>query len=124
MILKSLPTPGEFITPDNDTMQLTISDGEVGYIKICLRSASNVTWWKAIKIFGSPAGSPLGEVATEDSDLGPTCRQLRTEDFRNNGSRLELWKAKGLGVRTHIVSYSFNPTNYNGKVLNFRWVHD
>lgn len=121
---RELPPAGNFTTPDGDNIKFSLKDGEEGHITVCLSSAQKVTWWKGIKVFGNASWSALALLAIQDEDHGPSCRTIPTGRFEEDASRLEFWKAKRFGVHCHIVSYTFKPSDFHGKSLDFLWETD
>ena len=120
----TLPNPGVFRTRDNDTIRFSIQDGKAETIEICLQSIKSVTWWKGIKIFKDASWTEVGIIETVDAKHGPSCMRIALSEFQDNASRLELWKAKALGVHTDIGHYTFKPRQLSGKRLLFVWEKD
>lgn len=119
---------GGFTLPgDNDSIYLNVSvmdENNKGKIKFCLSSSQNVTWWKGLKVFGNKSWSAAALLVTQDDDHGEACRTVSTASLGQNLSRLEFWKAKAFGVHTHMASYTFYPSDLNGKDVHFTWQTD
>ena len=121
---RPLPQKPTFKTVDNDTISLNVVRGEPGAVRICLSTARSISWWKGVQIFGAYPGPTIGLLATTDQDHGPACRSIPLDDLLDSGSVLEFWKAKMFGVHTYIQGFTFKPSDYAGKELDFVWKSD
>jgi len=89
-------------------------------IRVCLETAANVTWWKAIRFRGWN-DQVLSERFTQDADHGPNCMTGNIPDIK----QLELWKAKFLGHPTHMYTLTANRLWKKDRALVlFSWVQD
>ncbi|MGW3360015.1 hypothetical protein ACWDFL_32190 [Streptomyces bungoensis] len=85
-----------------DTINATPSwSGDTNNITICLQSASNITWWKALVVRGWQ-GEVVAELDTQDANHGPACAKVADSAVQ----QLEFWKAKTFGV--HTLMYTMN----------------
>ncbi|MCP5059537.1 MAG: hypothetical protein GY937_22770 [bacterium] len=105
-----------------DKITLIRSNGQAGYVTICVEAAPNITWWKGIDIYAGP-DRKIGFVETQDG-RGADCELIKTGEFAPAHARLSMMKAKGLGVHTHIEFKRFSPQAYNGKKMTFKWTGD
>ncbi len=105
-----------------DKITLIRSNGQAGYVTICVDAAPNITWWKGIDIFAGP-NRKIGFVETQDG-RGADCELIKTGEFAPAHSRLSMMKAKAMGVHTHIEFKGFNPQAYDGKKMTFKWTGD
>ncbi len=120
-----LPEEGTFYIPiDSDGINLEIVHGTPGKIDFCLSTASQITWWKGVKIFGDSSWTEKALLWTQDGVHGPVCKQISVNELQESSSRIELWKAKAFGVHTDMVHYTFSPNKYNGKRIMLEWLYD
>jgi len=118
-------TTGRFRTANEDIIAWDIADSEdsPGFEFTTL---SNVTWWKALKVY-TDSGELLCSLSTQDQHHGPEQCNFAAEhkhDFLF-GYRIEIWKAKFLGIHSHvdtIQSSRFGPLLK--KRIRFTWIDD
>lgn len=92
----------------------------VSEIRVCLESAPGITWWKGVKLLDWN-NNDLALIFTENGNHGRTCTTSLLSDIK----QLELWKAKALGVHTHMYTLSNSMLMQNaGAQVVFRWVQD
>lgn len=89
-------------------------------IMVCLESAPGITWWKGVKLLDWN-NNDLALIFTQDGNHGRTCTTSLLSDIK----QLELWKAKALGVHTHMYTLSQSVLmQRTGAQVVFRWVQD
>lgn len=109
---------------DHDMIVLSVQNNVVGVsgVRIMLIRAPHVSWWKGFGLvdaqgrqIGGIFGGQDGQAVTEhDYSMAEVGRAVR----------LELWKAKALGVHTHTYSIANLGPLAQGTVVELRWVQD
>ena len=107
-------TTGVYHSPDGDYIGWTNVE-QAANVSVSLSSASNLSWWKSIKVF-SDSGQLLCSLEMQDSDHGPKSCVLSGADSHALlfGYYIELWKAKTLGHHEKIDTI---PSSYFGPLL-------
>lgn len=115
-----------------DRIELTIQRDawwlQAGEIRICLSSATGVTWWKAVKVFDPTHPDFQSWASTQDANHGPSC--LTTWIYPGIPEyKMEFWKAKFLGIHTPMYEMapgslaSISGLGY-GTQVNLLWTRD
>lgn len=120
-----IPSPGTSgnfsdMQVDGDRVKIlsTTTGGVSGKVKIRLDADGN--WWKMLRVFNKYNNSH----SIEQENGG---YKNRVEDIEintsglNNLFKLEFWKAKLLGVHTHVITETFRKADFDGKVVTFIW---
>ena len=90
-------------------------------VEIVLATAASITWWKGIRIWVRDGGE--GGVDTVNAYHGPAF--LRVAVGLLAGGRLELQKAKVLGVHTGMYELSLDAiADRGGTRFSFTWIRD
>jgi len=119
----TIPVNGQFIVDGNNVIKTSQNDIEAGYVQFSLSVASNISWWKGIKIFDK-TGNMVALISTQDNDRGPnSSRKMPLGDFGDQ-IRLEIWKAKGAGIHWNLDTVWVNLSECSGKNTLFYWVND
>lgn len=109
---------------DHDVIVLTVTRNVVGVsgVRIAMDRAVNVTWWKGFGLVDAQ-GQAIGGISG-GQDASPVVERDYSMADVKRAARLELWKAKFLGVHTHVYSISDLAPLTPGTVIEFRWVQD
>lgn len=106
---------------DNDVFQVTATPGTPGRITFMLRTAPEVTWWKAVKLLRVSDNSIIREVTTQDSNHGPVSFEATESEIA--GAKLVLAKAKLFGIHTDMYEI-FELRDRLGQQIEFNWIVD
>ena len=122
---------------DEDVISLTVTNDNTipdGYVKLMLSKTSNVSWWKGVKCEKDPYCLGGGEIILQVWDNGDAGRGERVKMdgpqtfvaplklFQK--SKLQLWKAKGLGEFKNLYNLIPNNDWEAGKAYHFKWIAD
>lgn len=109
---------------DHDVIVVSITRRVIGVsgVRISLQNATNVTWWKGFALVNAQ-GQPIGGVVGGEGADQFTERDYTMAEVQS-ASRLQLWKAKFLGVHTHTYTIADLSPLTAGTVIEFRWVQD
>jgi hypothetical protein len=111
-------TPDSLL-PGNDNITLTdLGSTSAGYIRVTLRTAANVTWYKEIKAFDSN-GNAIGWISTQDGNHGDVTMTLSVSRV----AALVFTKAGFLGVRYGVYDLR-NVVAKSGRHVRFDWTAD
>jgi hypothetical protein len=89
--------------------------GTAGAIRFS--TAESITWWKALRIYDD-YGERVCSLELENDAHGPLWCNATSIDSLMTGYRVELWKAKTLGVHEKVDEWS---SGYLGPLLG-GWV--
>ena len=122
--VQTVPVEGEFKVDETNVIKTSQSRIEAGYVQFSLSAAANITWWKGIKVFDSK-GAMISLLVTQDQDRGPKPSQtFMRSSFSEDKIKVEIWKAKFLGVHTHMATVYFKTAECVGKCTDLRWMND
>lgn len=109
---------------DHDLIVASITHNVVGVsgVRITLQRAPNVTWWKGFRLVEANGKEIGGIFGGQDAD-DPTEHDYSTADIAK-AARLEIWKAKILGVHTHTYTLADLSPLQPGTVVDFYWAQD
>lgn len=118
------PSNRGVLQDDHDMIVLSVTRNVLGVsgVRIALRRAQNVTWWKGFRLVNAQGQEIGGIFGGQDAD------PMNEHDYSmaeiGSAARLELWKAKFLGVHTHTYTIGdLTPLTY-GTLIEFYWVQD
>lgn len=123
---------GSYTSADNDRISWSLDDStDNSTVTLSLSTAPKLTWWKQL-ILRSNTGQVVCTVSTQDSNHGPkVCKAPSTGVvLPNQGTdglsyRIELWKAKALGVHTLVDSWNAQFFGeLGGRELGVTWETD
>ena len=128
MITTSIETtnPTAPITVDGDnkiTLSQTGASSGAGYVQFSLSTASDVTWWKGIKVFNANNDNIL-LLSTQDGDHGPDLSKNISVGSFIDTIRVEIWKAKEFGIHRNVQTIFFSLADCDGKNTLFHWLND
>lgn len=109
---------------DHDMIVLSVTRNVLGVsgIRVALGRAPNVTWWKGFRLVNAQ-GQEIGGIFG-----GQDAASITEHDYSmaevGSAARLELWKAKFLGVHTHTYTIGDLTPLTSGTVIEFLWVQD
>jgi hypothetical protein len=116
-----IATGGKFsdIQVDGDRVKILATDGgKPG--KIQIRLDADGTWWKMLRVFDKN-----GRANYIEQEGG---RYINNKDVIEIDSsnldatfKLEFWKAKFLGVHTHMMTEIYRKQDFEGRVVKFIW---
>lgn len=118
------PTNRGELQDDHDVIVASIARNVVGVsgVRITLSRAPNVTWWKGFALINAQGQPIRGIAGSQDADGGVE-RDFSVAEVAG-AVRLELWKAKLLGVHTHTYTLTDLAPLGPGTVVDFYWVQD
>lgn len=117
-----VPVHGSFEV-DGNTITTTQSGVKAGFLQFSLSSAKNVTWWKGIKVFDNKNNMIL-LLETTDEDHGPKpSRDFNISDF-DDLIKVEIWKAKFLGIHCCMSTVFFKKSECLGKNTLLNWENE
>lgn len=108
---------------DNVLMQTKpLKDNDRNLIRFSLSTAHDINWWKGIKVFDKRGMISL--LSTQDDDNGP--KQSPLIDISDFGDeiKIEFYKAKTLGVHTHVDTIKLPTSKMNRFEVSFTWLTD
>lgn len=118
------PVNGNFkVDGDHDTIETSQSSIDSGYVQFTLEDSSNITWWKGIKVFDSQ-NNMISLLAMQDQDHGPDSSKKFSLSQFNDSIKVELWKAKFLGIHCCVETAFFKQSECNGKNTTLFWQND
>lgn len=122
--MKTTPVNGSFtVDGGSDKINTSQSNNEIGKIQFTLEDSPKITWWKGIKVFDAH-NNMISLVAMQDHDHGPdSTKEFTTAQF-SDVIRVELWKAKFLGVHTCVGTAHFKKSDCDGKNTTLFWQND
>lgn len=109
---------------DHDLIVLSVQNNVIGVsgVRISLIRAPHITWWKGFGLVDAQGRQIGGIFGGQDAD------HVTEHDYSmaevGQAVRLELWKAKGLGIHTHTYSIANLAPLAQGTVIELRWVQD
>src|SRR5262245_27102822 len=92
-------------------------------VQFSFQTAPNIRWWKAIKIINA-SNQMVGLLANEEQDHGPELSQQLAFDQFGEQIKVEIWKAKALGIHTHVATVFFKTSDCSGKLTILTWEND
>lgn len=109
---------------DHDLIVATITHNVIGVsgVRISLQRAPNVTWWKGFRLVEANGKEIAGLFGGQDADA-PTEHDFTSADMAR-AARLEIWKAKLLGVHTLTYSLADLTPLQPGTVVELYWAQD
>lgn len=114
----------EFKVDGNDRIiQKRNSNTSTTTLRFSLSTASNVTWYKSIKIFDKN-NNLLEEIGMQDDQHGPLSSKTYDKSKFNNTVKVEFWKAKAFGIHTHVATKMFDLDGLLGNKTSFTWMND
>ena len=120
-------TEGEQLLVGNDKDRVimqtkSLKKANKNAIRFSLATASDIKWWKAIKVFDKRGMISL--LSTQDDDHGPKQSPLiNLSDFADE-IKIEFHKAKTLGVHTHVDTLKLPTSELNSIEVSFTWLTD
>jgi len=118
------PVNGTFkVDGDHDTIKTSQSSIDAGYVQFTLEDSPNITWWKGIKVFDSQ-NNMIALVAMQDQDHGPDSTKKFALSQFSEVIKVELWKAKFLGVHSCVGTAHFKQSECDGKNTTLFWQND
>ena len=120
--IPSVGSEGNFsdIQVDGDRVKIfsTMEGGESGKIKIKLDADSN--WWKMLRVIDK-----RGNYHNIEQENGGYVNRVEMIEINTSGLdnrfKLEFWKAKFLGVHTHMMTETYRKEDFAGRVVTFIW---
>ena len=91
-------------------------------IRFSLSTASDINWWKAIKVFDKRGMISL--LSTQDDDHGPKQSPLINISDFGKEIKIEFYKAKTLGVHTRVDTKKIPTSQIRGSEVSFIWLTD
>lgn len=118
------PTNRGELPDDHDVIVASITRNVVGVsgVRIALGRAPNVSWWKGFALINAQGQPIRGIAGGQDADAAAE-RDYSVAEVAG-AVRLELWKAKLLGVHTHTYTLTSLAPLTPGSVIEFHWVQD
>lgn len=109
---------------DHDMIVLSVTRNVLGVsgVRIALGRAQNVTWWKGFRLVNAQGREIGGIFGGQDAD--PVAEHDYSMAEIGSAARLELWKAKFLGVHTHTYSIGDLTPLTSGTLIEFHWIQD
>ena len=121
--MSNTPVNGSFKVDGNDTINTSQSSINVGSVQFTLEDSPSITWWKGIKVFDAQ-NNMISLVAMQDKDHGPdSTKEFATSQF-GDVIKVELWKAKFLGVHSCVGTTHFKKSDCDGKNTTLFWQND
>merc|ERR1711871_1489216 len=118
---------GTYKSKDGDAISwaLVENSSKNSSTSFILTLSDNLTWWKGMYVYGDN-GQKLCSLEVHDKMKESRCLLSPSSTHELIFSyRIELWKAKILGVHTHVDTLS---SSYFGAILGdsvlFKWVND
>lgn len=105
---------------DGDRVKIlsTSAGGVRGKIKIRLDADGD--WWKMIRAFDK--NNNYKSIEQENGGYKNRVEEIEFDtNALNDRFKLEFWKAKLLGVHTHMMTENFHKADFDGKVVTFVW---
>lgn len=118
------PSSRAELPDDHDVIVVSITRQVLGVsgVRISVQNATNVTWWKGFALVNA-LGQPIRGIFGGEGADQFTERDYTMADV-GSAARLQLWKAKFLGVHTHTYTIADLSPLTAGTVIEFRWVQD
>ena len=91
-------------------------------IRFSLSTTYDISWWKTIKVFDKRGMISL--LSTQDDDHGPKQSPLINISDFGNEIKIEFYKAKTLGVHTHVDTHKIPASQIRGLDVSFTWLTD
>lgn len=108
---------------DNVLMQtMPLKNNHRNLIRFSLSTAHDINWWKAIKVFDKRGMISL--LSTQDDDHGPKRSPLMKISEFGEEIKIEFYKAKTLGVHTHVDTLKLSTLKVKNLDISFTWITD
>ena len=109
---------------DHDLIVVDITHNVRGVsgVRISVSRALNVTWWKGFRLVEANGKEIGGIFGGQDADY-PAEHDYSMADIAK-AARLEIWKAKFLGVHTHTYTIADLTPLQPGTLIEFYWAQD
>lgn len=122
--MKTEPVSGSFkVDGGHDTIVTSQSSIEKGFIQFTLEDSPSITWWKGLKIFDHQ-NNMISLIAMQDQDHGPdSTKKFNSAQF-GDVIKVELWKAKFLGIHSCVGTAHFSKSECDGKNTTLFWQND
>jgi len=91
-------------------------------VRFSLSTASDINWWKAIKVFDKRGMISL--LSTQDDDHGPKQSPLINISDFGDEIKIEFHKAKTLGVHIHVDTKKLPASQLRGFEVSYTWLTD
>lgn len=115
------PLGGAPSQEDEIFLERTPGAVDPGFVEIVLRTENHITWWKGIRVWVRDGGE--GAIETLNAYHGPAVLRIGVDLLA--GGRLELQKAKLLGVHTGMYELDLGAiAGRAGTRFAFTWVRD
>lgn len=120
-------TEGEQLLVGNDKDKVlmqtkTLKNTNKNSVRFSFSTASDIKWWKAIKVFDKRGMISL--LSTQDDDHGPKQSPLiNLSDFADE-IKIEFHKAKTLGIHTHVDTIKLPTSEMKRTEVSFTWLTD
>lgn len=120
-------TEGEQLLVGNDKDKVLmqtkpLKNANKNSIRFSLSTASDINWWKAIKVFDKRGMISL--LSTQDDDHGPKQSPLINLSDFGDEIKIEFHKAKTLGVHTHVDTIKLTTSEMKRSEVSFAWLTD
>jgi len=103
---------------DGDRVKIISEPGTPGKIQIKLDTDSS--WWHSLNVKTKSGTSVYIEQHNGGFSNGKDVIEISGNELNNTFS-LEFWKAKFLGVHTHVMSENFRKQDFLGRTVKFVW---
>ncbi|MEZ6143510.1 MAG: C1 family peptidase [Zavarzinella sp.] len=113
-------TSGNKYAESVDQIAVAMAFNQTNKVGIQLKTPSNITWWKAIKIYQD--GKLIKELSTKDQTKDSGVYNFLAND--NSKYVIEFWKAKTFGAPTKIKSHTIDMVGLTGRTVSFTWNKD
>ena len=97
--------------------------GDNRYVRFALSVATDITWWKALKIYDKN-NRLICVLSTQDDNKGPVYSAKIPISKLKDSFKITFWKAKAFGVHTKVETMYFSTDTYKGKDVSFHWRND
>ena len=110
-----------------DTIELTVEDGvcrpdEIEFVLASRNDSDPVRWWKGLRLV-TTGGIQIGMSETQDDQHKGPAMSLNVADI--DDKKIELWKAKFLGVHTGMYDLDLSLlAGFGGRRFTFLWLQD
>src|SRR5262245_22493863 len=121
--MNTVPVNGSFTVDGNNVIRTSQDQIESIFIQFSLETAPAILWWKGVKIF-DVNNQMISLLANEDRDHGPDLSPKFTLDRFGEQIKVEIWKAKLLGVHAHVATVFFQTIECFGKLTRLTWEND
>ena len=121
--VQTVPVNGEFKVDGDNVIKTSQRQIDHGHVQFSLSADRRISWWKGIKVFNA-RGEMVSLLPTQDESRGPVDSPKFPAGNFGDKIKVEIWKAKFLGVHTCVGTVYFSTDECSGHNTNLAWQND